>query len=226
MIPENTVSIAFISLFSAVALSLTGGGDRPSEPAPGRELSQTETQLFLEQVSDNLGSLETLRVDFLQERRMSAFVDTLKAKGTCYFQAPDRIRWELKEPYHSALVFNQGKVAKFLFERDTVRKLNPGAKEIMREVLKLICQWMQGDFESSEELFDMRVERGDDFLVHLTPSRGKMRDIIQSIELSLDGKSKHISKVTIQESPSDRIVITFLKEQWNIELDKDLFSLD
>jgi hypothetical protein len=48
--------------------------------------------------------------------------------------------------------------------------------------------------------------------------------MIRSIRLTLNSESKHITNVTIQEDGGDEIVITFLREQWNAELDENLFA--
>ena len=201
-------------------------GEQPAAPETAERLSPEAQERFLGQVRQKLSNLKSLQADFVQERRMAAFMDTLTAKGTCYFRAPDRIRWELKEPYRSALVFNKGKVAKFLYDHDRLRKLNPGSKEIMKEILKFISRWMQGDFDSSKEHFYMQVEKNDVFLVRLTPRATQMKDMIHAIELTVDGDYAHIKSVTIREARGDRIVITFLHEKRNVDLAEDLFALN
>ena len=221
-------SALFLVLLILSPEARSDAGDAVKSPAPktGKRLSPEEARRFLVQVSEKLGTLKTLQAEFVQERHMSAFVDTLTAKGTCYFQAPDKIRWEMAEPYRSALVFSEGKVAKFMYERDRWRRLDLGSKEIMKEVLKLISLWMRGDFESSKELFELALRRDGAVVVNLIPRFEQMKEVLSLIELTVDAESKHIDKVTIQEPRGDEIVITFVDKKWNIELDEDLFKLD
>ncbi len=226
MFLQSAVSIA-------VALLIVPPGQRPAEaanypsaPIDVRELSPQETQSFLTRVRQKLSSMQTLRADFIQERRMGAFIDTLTAKGTCYFMAPGRIRWELREPYRSALVFSDGKVAKFLYEDDRLRKLNPGGKGVMKRVLQMIALWLHGDFEGTKEFFDLRVLRGSVFILRLEPRHKQMKEIIRAIELTMDADSNHIKKVTIRENRGDQIVITFVHEELNVDLDEALFAVD
>ena len=221
------------ALSIAVTLLIAGPGQLPAKatnhpPAAInlRELSPQETQRFLTRVRHKLGSMKTLRADFIQERRMAAFIDTLTAKGTCYFMAPGRIRWELREPYRSALVFSEGKVAKFLYEDDRLRKLNPGGKGVMKEVLQMIALWLHGDFEGTKEFFDLQVLRGSVFILRLEPRHKQMQEMIRAIELTMDADSYHIKKVTIRESRGDQIVITFVHEELNVDLDEALFAVD
>ncbi len=201
-----------------------GGGD-PSPAVEPKFLSPDETQQFLLRIRENLGSLRTLRADFLQQRRMEAFMDTLTAKGTCYFQAPDKLRWELKEPYHSALVYNQGEVGKFLYEDGRARRLNPPGREIMTEVLKFITGWMWGDFESTKKFFDLQIEEGDALLIRLLPRSTKLKDVVRSIELSVRDDPWQVNGVTIREMRGDEIVITFSRQERNVKLDEALFAL-
>lgn len=226
MFLQSAVSIA-------VTLLIVPPGQRPAEaanhpPAPIdlRELSPQETQRFLTQVRQKLSSMKTLRADFIQERRMAAFIDTLTAKGTCYFMAPGKIRWELREPYRSALVFSEGKVAKFLYEDDRLRKLNPVGKGVMKQVLQMIALWLHGDFEGTKEFFDLQVLRGPVFILRLEPRHKQMAEMIREIELTMDADSKHIKKVTIRENRGDQIIITFVHEELNVDLDEALFAVD
>lgn len=224
---RRTALVTVVIPFLVPPVPAGANGDERSSPVPAtKELSPEDTEHFLGRVRRKLGTLESLRADFIQERFMAAFVDTLTAKGICYFKAPDKIRWELRDPYRSALVFNKGHVAKFLYDDDRPRKLNPGSKEVMKEVLNFIAMWLRGDFEASREFFDLQVEQGEDFLVRLTPRAAGMQEMIERIELAVDGDDARIKRVTIRERRGDRIVITFVHEKRNIELEESLFALD
>ncbi len=198
-LPPNASIIVAALLFMPAPQSRPGGNGLPEAPSRAHALSPEATRRFLTEMKQKLGALKTLKADFIQQRRMSAFMDTLTATGTCYFRSPDRIRWELKEPYHSALVFSEGKVAKFLFDNDRARKLNPASGEIMAEVLKMISLWMRGDFESSESLFNLQVERRPAVHVRLTPRSDTIRHVVHWVELTRDVDSPRFH--TIQVAP-------------------------
>ena len=173
---------------------------------------------------------------------MAAFEDTLVAEGTMYFKSPGNIRWELSEPYRSALVFDGERIAKFVYDDGQRRKLKVGSAEIMQEVLKFIALWIQGEFESSRKVFDIAIERvctaatssrtdqpsetSWHFILMLTPRSKGMMDRIRSVELTMDKDSKHIDQVTIRERQGDHILIRFTNRICDLEFAEDLFSLN
>jgi hypothetical protein len=82
-------------------------GETPSSVTALAEhppLDEAETQAFLETMRQSLASVQTLQARFVQERRVSMFVDTLVTTGVCLFEPPQRLRWEMTEPYVSVLI--------------------------------------------------------------------------------------------------------------------------
>jgi len=214
----------------------------PSKPVMREKLSPEQAGELLDRISDTMRGLTSLKADFTQERHMAAFEDTLVARGTMYFRSPDNIRWELSEPYRSALVFDGERIAKFVFDDGHRRKLKVGSPEIMQEVLKFIALWIQGEFESSRRFFDLAIERvctatsssrtdkPSETNCHLvllfTPRSKGMMDRIRSIELTMDKDSRDIDRVTIRERQGDQILIRFTNRICDLEFAEDLFSLD
>jgi outer membrane lipoprotein-sorting protein len=191
-----------------------------------KALNSDETTRFLNDMATTLGGIRTLRVAFVQEREVPLFLDTLKAKGTCWFEAPDKIRWELTEPYVSILIHNTNKAAKFDKAEGGLRKMRPGAEDVLREVLAQIMSWIRGDFRAAREAYDLSVLQGSDYRLVLKPRTKGLAKIIEAIELTIDPKSLHVSAVTIREPEGGSIAIRFGKETLNAPMDKALFDLD
>jgi len=174
-------------------------------PRTTKTLTSEETQHFLDDVRDKLGVLKTLQAHFLQQRHMAAFVEPLTAHGTCYYMSPDKIRWEMTAPYRSALVFSSGQAAKFVYDGDRTRKLNPGSKEVLQEVMKLMCLWMRGDFSSSQELFSMRVQRDSFCCTSLTPRSGDVKTPAERVELILGVSPRNVEYLTVVTQRGARV---------------------
>ena len=96
----------------------------------------------------------------------------------------------------------------------------------MKQVLQMIALWLHGDFEGTQEFFDLQVLRGSVFILRLEPRHKQMQEMIRAIELTMDADSYHIKKVTIRESRGDQIVITFVHEELNVDLDEALFAVE
>ena len=204
-----------------IFLSLSFSSVRGEELAV---LSEEEKGEFLEQVQQDFASTHSLRAQFIQEREMAVFEETLRAKGECFFEAPEKLRWQVNEPYSSTMIYNDGEVEKFVYDDGKARRVDVGGREVMREVMGMIAKWMQGSFESSEDIFAVQVRHNGKVLVELTPRHEEMKEMMDGIELRMDPKTKLIQEVKIKEARGDVIRIQFIHQQTNVEIKDSLFE--
>lgn len=190
-----------------------------------RQLSSKEENEFFQQMREALGTVKTLKADFIQRRHLLLFLDTLTAEGICWFKTPDRLRWELIKPYRSILIYNKNQVAKFDLEDGNRKRRKPAAYDILREVLKEITAWMKADFARSREIYKVCVLKGDDFRVMLIPRTKEMLRHLKSIRLSIDPLSMHVKSVVIREIENDYMEIEFVNQETNIEFEDRIFDL-
>lgn len=199
------------------------GSEKSVEPY--RELSVSEMEIVLERMTEGFHSVKSLQAEFLQERHMTMFLDVLSAKGTIYFERPDKLRWELTEPYASILIFNSGNVAKFNREKGKYVKMNLGMEDMFRESLRQILSIMRGDFRKVRKDYNISMSHGKDYLLVMRPVSAGMAKVIKSLELSIDGRSNYVTKIVILEPRGDTIEIRFSGQKDNSVFDQRLFNL-
>ena len=102
-----------------------------SQPLPAQEQNQ-----ILKTITEKLSAVNNLKAEFKQSRHMEILIDPLVSAGYCYFEKPDKLRWELTEPYQSILIYNANEVAKFDIKNGKAEKFNFGMEDLMREILK------------------------------------------------------------------------------------------
>lgn len=190
------------------------------------KLDGKEQEERLKLIEDKLGSIKSLRTAFTQKRHMSLFMDVLTSRGVLSFQKPDRLRWELIDPYQSIMIFNRGDVAKFQIKDGRLAKLNSGMEDLMRGVLKQILSMMQGDFEKVSESYRIEVKVGMDYLLSMTPKSEGMSKAVTSLELHIDKSTLHMKKIIIREPGQDYLEIIFTAHKENISLANDLFNTE
>jgi outer membrane lipoprotein-sorting protein len=215
---------SFISILLAAAVLSFPPTVRSSPQV--QELTAEEADAFFLEMADVLKTKKSMQVDFNQERHLSMLLEPLVSQGICFFNDPDKLRWEIFEPYESLLIFNGNSVAKYDFDQGIPRRLNLGSEDIIREVLAQILDWMKGDFRNSAEVYNIRIFRNEYFRLRLIPRSAGLLENIQFIELHIDPPTKHITQVIIQESETDFVRIGFFNEQNNLDLDGQLFDLN
>ncbi len=187
-------------------------------------LNTRQQAQFLRQMTDAARTMENFRADFVQQRHLSVLSEPLRSQGICFFEAPDKLRWELTAPFRTVLIYNASRVAKFEMEKDHLRKMNFGGGDMMRKVLKQIISWMQGDFNSAEGIYDLRIEKGAPAKLELIPKSEKLRQSLHSIQLFVHASTYRVFRVRIQESDTDYIQIDFKHMAENLGLPPALFD--
>ena len=189
------------------------------------ELSSVAEDAFFKTMDEHIATVSGFKANFVQERRVEIFNGLLCATGSLYYEKPDRLRWEMHQPYASFMILNGGRVAKFNRDNDKYLRMKTGMEKLMQEALKQVMTMMSADFDKMKDDYDITVLKDKNYLVTLTPASDAMRDIISSIILNVDSTAYHVIKVEIFESHGDSIEIKFFDTQENIPFTKDLFDL-
>jgi outer membrane lipoprotein-sorting protein len=189
-------------------------------------LRQAEQQEVLNTITQKLSDVKNLKADFKQIRHMDILTEPLVSVGICYFEEPDKLRWELTRPYQSILIYNANDIAKFNVADGKVEKLNLGAEDLMRGILKQIISWIQGDFDKAADIYDLKIFKGEKYKLVLTPKSDELTKSIQSIEMVFNADLQNISSVQINESGKNYIKIEFLNTMNNIDIDKLIFNIN
>lgn len=193
---------------------------------PVQTLSATETHQFLNKMVTVLKPLHSFQAEFTQERQMAILTEPIISKGVCRFEEPNKLRWEIVAPYHSILIYNKEQIAKFEARKGQIKKLQLGAADIMREILKQIISWMKGDFNAAQKMYDVTVvKQAGDFKIVLIPKAKELLNNILSIELSVAGSKHHVTAVVIRESAQDLTTIRFFNQKDNLNFSDQVFDL-
>lgn len=193
-------------------------------PPPSTALADGETAALLAKISAHLGAVRSFTAAFVQEHHLAIFLDVLKARGANAFQAPDRFRWEVTEPYHSLLIYDRGVVAKFEERDGRMQPVDSGAADLMRDLMGRMTSWMRGDFQATRESFTLQAREGQEYALEMTPKAKEMLRYIQRIELYLSKDPLRIVRIVIREPEEDRIEIRFENLRENGALGNELFD--
>ena len=213
-----------IQLSPSVINAQTGLKNKGSEEYQTLDIDTQQKKLKL--IENKLGSIKTLRTNFTQKRHMSLFLDVLSSEGILFFQKPDLLRWELRAPYQSIMIFNKGDVAKFQLKDGKLKKLKSGMEDLMRGVLKQILSMMQGNFKKVSESYSIEVKEGTDYLLLMHPKSEGMAKAISFIELHVSKSSFHMERIVIREPTDDYLEIIFTNNQEDGSLNSGLFNTE
>lgn len=189
-----------------------------SEDDPGLALDRV-----LAELEQSAAGIEALSSDFVQEKHLEMFQETLVSRGRFYFARPDKLRWEMTEPV----------VSGFLLNGDGGRRWNehagdPVPFDIAREPgMQLIAQqllaWARVDILWLVQQYRMTLLSEQPVTLKLVPLQPGAEQFVEYLLISFDPERRHVATVEVHEPGGDFTRITFSGTELNRPLDPALF---
>ncbi len=215
------------ALLLLVALSLIAPAPVQDEAAPRFLESGDDVQAFFASVEERMRTRRTVAARFEQVKVLALFDQPLRTSGVILYARPDKLRWEIQEPFRSLLVVAGNDVAKFEYSAGERRPLELGrAKDPLLLVMGEIRGWFRGRFSDSGAHYDLRVAREPQALIELTPKGDALKRTLASIRVTLTKELDGVRRVVLEERGGDRTTMNFEEAERDVALDEGWFRLD
>jgi len=192
-------------------------------PSGFREVPSKE-DADLKRLAEHIKLTSSYEADFVQERHLALFKDVLKSTGKIYFEVPDKLRWEITDPYVSLLISNNGQVARFTTEDNRLKKMDLGNQEMFQQIIREMTGIMRGDFQALFSQYRILLSQPMDHLI-LLPRSKEIQKSIASLEFAIQPDNGKVTQVMIREPEKDFVQIQFQNTKENVKLDPAIFSL-
>lgn len=170
-------------------------------------LDGAQREAFVVKVENHLSAVRSFTATFQQEKKLAIFKDVVHSNGVLAFQAPDLIRWEIREPFRSILIVAGNSVGKFEFMGAQRRALQLGrGSDLVLVVMERIRQLFVGRFDRNEYVIEAAELPAP--TVRLTPKGGRLTQLLH-IELRFTPSLDGVETVTISERAGDSTVMRF-----------------
>lgn len=219
------LATAALASYSPARVLASPVQDAPTMATSNR-LTPAEESDFFTELEKRVTGIHSLEVTFTEEKNLAMFAQKVHCRGRMLFTQPDHIRWEMLEPFHSVLIVNGQKSAKYDWVDGKPRRLESG-DEAMSAAIEQLTAWQQGRFRPHGGDFSAEVfSRQGIFRLVLTPTDKTMRRFIEQFELEIDRAAGRIVAITMHESAGDLTSIRFDQERRNVELPDAAFDVD
>ena len=192
------------------------------------EKSVPDIEELLGQLEKQHSNIKTLAVRFRQEKHFSFMNKPIVSKGFMVFSVPDKIRFDITEPFATTLLDNGKKIERYEFADGKWLPLKFTGGKSIKLVMEQIGQWMQGKFSGQKKIFSLSVSVEDPnsyVSLVLEPRHKQFRRYIEKIRVSISAPPAYkISRIDIFEPEGDRFSLEFVQELVNRDLPKDCFS--
>ena len=165
-------------------------------------------------------STSSIQADFKEEKYLSFLKEPEKSSGVFYFKKDDRMRWEQQTPFKYIILINGDK----LRVQDGSKEKNVGAAGRMAgQIKQVMLGLVNGDFQQSKAFTQVCMESADQYLVVLTPTNKRMRNVYAKINLVFPKSTLRLKELTFFEKGGDKSVMRFQNEKFNQPIAESVF---
>lgn len=169
--------------------------------------------------NENVTSIECL---FTQTREMSILANTVRKNGDFYFTRPGNM----------LLAFKDGdyiKMNEAWFEMKTGENISStkiSSNPMLRNLSSILSACMFGDFSQMTKGFTINLEETPkEWILVMTPQRGKASSKISRIVLHFDKKDMSLNVLKMEEKSGDYTMYEFIDKKFNSNIDNKLFQI-
>ena len=163
----------------------------------------------------------SIQADFKEEKFLSFLKEPEKSSGVFYFKKTDKMRWEQQTPFKYVILINGDK----LRVQDGSKEKNVGAAGRMAgQIKQVMLGLVNGDFQQSKAFTQVCLESQDQYLVVLTPTNKRMRNVYSKINLAFPKNTLRLKELTFFEKGGDKSVMRFQNEKFNQPIADTIFS--
>ena len=171
-------------------------------------------------------TITSLDADFIQERKLPALKQPVITKGRICFLKPDKVRWQLGDPFETLAVSDGAKLTLLDAAAKTARRTSVDSPQAARfSLLSGKAFDSVESFQQTFEIIEARVTSG----IHqytLKAKDRKIRSQIPWIFLDIDPQKNELRAMEMELQDKSRLRTVFENVKFNRKLDDTLFKPD
>lgn len=171
-------------------------------------------------------SINTLDVDFIQERKLPALKNPTTTPGRLSFSKPHKVRWQLGNPFQTLAVSDGVTLTLIDAASKTARRTAVDSPQAVRfSLLSGKAFQSPAEFYQAFEVVEARAISG--FHQYAVKARDRRtRSQIPWIFLDIDPDKNELRVLEFELQDKSRLRTVFQKPKFNVKLDDSLFTPD
>ena len=208
--------IQIIAMVACVFLSSVSGFAGTDSVSSGGDL-----QLFMARLEESSAKIESFQADFVQEKELSLFAQTMTFHGLLVVVRPDKLRWEFTTPVPSLLLLSSDSGVRCSGETKPV-KFDLKTDPIMGNVAEQLWLWLGGDYSRLDQTFTIEMAGENSLLIR--PKDSTVSEYIEQVIITFDSSNMQPERVVIMEPGGDLTRLMFSNYSFNIKPSEQMFS--
>jgi outer membrane lipoprotein carrier protein len=222
MTRRTTLSTLLVSL--SLLCAWADAAEVP-DPSDASLSSVDRLRALVERMKIEQKGFTTLVASFEQETAAEMLVEAEKSKGTFYYEAPDKVRWQYDSPTPKVIVINGSELVTWYQDLHRAEKVQVG--RYSDAVFKYLGA--SGSLETLMDYFSLRVDfpKGSEpYRIDLVPRYKRVEKRLRDMSVAIDGKLFVPVELSYTEPNGDSTHYQFRDFKVNQPIPATHFELD
>lgn len=166
----------------------------------------------------------TIQSDFVQEKHLAAFNETLASQGYFVFQRPDSLRWEYRKPSRSGFIVRGKKGWRWDTSVGFRQTFDITTTPEMEAVAGQIIAWTTFDLDWLRSRYSIEVMETEPLALRLLPTGKAIKEFLKYMLVRFATGGNTVEVIELHETDGDWTRITFISPRLNEILAAPLFE--
>jgi outer membrane lipoprotein-sorting protein len=185
-----------------------------------------DVQEVLTRLESRMSGIQTLKTNFVQEKKLAVLERSLVLKGTVFMQKPALLAWHVREPLRYSLVIDDEVVRQWDEETDRIQRISLSKNVPFKTVLGQMKEWFSGTYSALLEEYDVTVLKGNGLALRFVPRSSSLAyNVIKSVTIVLREDERYIHQLRIEEKGGDSTILTFVDTLFNVPIDSSAWEV-
>ncbi|HTI72920.1 MAG TPA: outer membrane lipoprotein carrier protein LolA [Candidatus Limnocylindria bacterium] len=173
-------------------------------------------------------NITSWHADFIQTRNLKALTQPLTTRGSVWFVAPNRFRWELGQPPQSIALRTEGDLLVLApkLKRAERYSLTEFAKGPMKDLASLMDTGFPRDAVAFKKQFELlgAGETNGVYQFRLAPRQSAVRKLLPELSIGISANDSQLRTTTLRFTDGSTLRNDFTNATVNIAIDPSLFA--
>lgn len=185
----------------------------------------TELQPLLQELRATAAQTRSLQSDFVQEKRLAIFAETLISQGRFAYRQPDQLRWELLTPTASGFVLRGAEGERWNSLSHERSRFSVANDPIMGMIAQQLLAWARVDLDWLQSRYRMELMSASPLRLRLFPLDQGEAGFIDQLQILFAADRTHVAEVLLLEVGGDSTRLRFSRVELNSPLPKETFQV-
>lgn len=186
-----------------------------------QKMTSAQISTLKSEVKKLATSTQTITANFKQTKHIDFLSNDVVSKGKMYYKKDKKMKWKYTSPFSYEVIFNKDVL--HINDNGNKDKIDLSGNKVFKSLNGLLVKSLSGDlFDDAKFKYEYTMVGGN-YRVKFIPLDKKMKNFVQSFEITFDAKTFRVKSTKMNENDTDYTLIEFSSQQFNTPLNDDNF---